>query len=74
MPYGYYDTGMLLSLNAANRSIYGSGIGVNRGYEHGVPAIAGGPDSAMDDFSRSTTPSPALLSGNAGTATYTRHI
>lgn len=44
LPYGYYDTGTLLSLNATNRDIYSSRAGINGGYEQGVPAMAGDPD------------------------------
>lgn len=46
LPYGYYDTGTLLSIVATNRDIYSSWAGVNGGYEQGVRAMAG--DADMD--------------------------
>ncbi len=39
-PYGYYDTGTLLSLVTTERPLTGSRAGVNGGFEAGVPAMA----------------------------------
>ncbi len=39
-PYGYYDTGTLMSLVTTERPLTGSRAGVNGGFEAGVPAMA----------------------------------
>jgi len=40
-PYGYYDTGTLLSLVSTTNPLSSSRAGINGGFEAGVPAIAG---------------------------------
>ncbi len=39
-PYGYYDTGTLLSLVTTERPLTSSRAGINGGFEAGVPAMA----------------------------------
>lgn len=60
-PYGYYDTGTLLSVVTTNRAISGSRAGVNGGYERGVSAMAGDPDFDMVGFYNQVTNLPARL-------------
>lgn len=71
-PYGYYDTGTLLSLVTTDRAIYGSRAGINGGYELGVPAMAGDPDFDMVSFYNQVTslPSRLVLSGASYDATH----
>jgi hypothetical protein len=43
-PYGYYDTGTLLSIVATQNPLTWTRAGINGGFEQGVPAVAGDQD------------------------------
>ena len=43
-PYGYYDTGTLISVVATQNTLFDTRAGINGGFEQGVPAMAGDPD------------------------------
>ena len=47
MPYGYFDTGALLSLTATDRSLTNLRPGINGGYNKGPAAMAADPDMDM---------------------------
>ena len=64
-PYGYYDTGTLLSVVDTNRSISSSRAGVNGGLEVGVSPMAMDPGFDMVSiYNQVTTMTPRLVLRN----------
>jgi hypothetical protein len=60
-PYGYYDTGTLLSLVATTLPLASSRAGVNGGFEAGVSAMAGYPSIDMVPLYVGSEPTPPPL-------------
>jgi hypothetical protein len=61
-PYGYYDTGTLLSLVSTTGPLSSSRAGINGGFEGGVPAIAGyGSFDTVNVYSGIRSEAPPLV-------------